>query len=79
MAWFATVKAEFVLEMVVFFFCCEFTEGLRALRNCGIDLCFICDKVAVLGRRRRVWSSWILTLVDFIDAIEFVGFGYKIS
>ncbi len=65
--------------MVVFFFCRKFTEGLRALRNCGIDLCFICDKVAVLGRRRRARSSRVLTLVDFIGMIEFVGFGYKVG
>ena len=75
MAWFTTVKAEFVLETAVFFFCHKFTKGFRALRNCGIDLCFICDKVAVLGRRRRVWSSRVLTLVDFIGAIKFAGFG----
>src|SRR6266404_4603147 len=60
MAWFATVKAKFVLETAVFFFCRKFSERLRTLRNRGIDLCFICDKVAVLGRRRRVWSSWVL-------------------
>src|SRR5882762_1561216 len=42
MAWFTTVKAEFVLETVVFFFRCKFTKGLRVLGNCGIDLCFIC-------------------------------------
>src|SRR6267378_4364018 len=76
MAWFATVEAEFVLETAVFFFCRKFSKGLRTLRNRGIDLCFICDKVAVLSRRRRVWSSWVLTLVDFIGAIKFVGFGY---
>src|SRR6266404_187567 len=63
MAWFATVEAEFVFEMVVFFFCRKFTKGLRTLRNRGIDLCFICDKIAVLGRR-RAWSAWVLTLVD---------------
>src|SRR6266404_4554837 len=51
-------------------------RGLRTLRNHGIDLCFICDKVAVSGRRRRAWSSWVLTLVDFIGAIKFAGFGY---
>src|SRR6266404_2666176 len=78
-AQFATVKAEFVLEMAVFFFCRKFTEGLRMLRNHGIDLCFICDKVAVFGRRRRVWSSWVLTLVDFIGTIKFISLGYKIS
>jgi len=49
------------------------------LRNRGIDLCFICDKVAVLSRRRRAWSSWVLNLVDFISAIEFTGFGYKVG
>src|SRR6266404_9752800 len=54
---FATIKAEFVLETVVFFFRCKFSKGLRTLRNRGIDLCFICDKVAVSGRRRRAWSS----------------------
>ena len=79
MAWFATVEAEFVLETAVFFFCCKFAEGLRALGNRGIDLCFIGDKVAVSGRRRRAWSSWVLTLVDFIGTIEFAGFGYKVS
>src|SRR6266404_5121825 len=68
MARFATVKAEFVLEMAVFFFCHKFSKRLRMLRNHGIDLCFICDKVVVLGRRRRVWSLWVLTLVDFIGA-----------
>ncbi len=52
-AGFATIQAEFVLEMVAFFFCSEFTEGLRVLRNCSIDLCFFCNKVVVLGRRRR--------------------------
>ena len=51
MARFATIKAEFVLETVVFFFCRKFSKGLRTLRNRGIDLCFICDKVAVSGRR----------------------------
>jgi len=65
--------------MVVFFFCCKFTEGLRALRNHGIDLCVVCDKVVVLGRRRRVWSLRVLTLVDFIGVIEFAGFGYKVG
>src|SRR6266404_3383948 len=79
MAWFATVKAEFVLETVVFFFCRKFTEGFRTLRNRSIDLCFICDKVAVSGRRRRVWSSQVLTLVDFIGTIKFAGFGYKVG
>src|SRR6266404_602923 len=79
MAWFATVEAEFVLEMAVFFFRHKFTKGLRTLRNHGIDLCFICDKVAVLGRRRRAWSLWVLTLVDFIGAIKFAGFGYKVG
>src|SRR6266403_2551789 len=79
MAWFATIKAEFVLETAVFFFHCKFTKGLRTLRNRGIDLCFICDKVAVLGRRRRAWSSGVLTLVDFIGAIEFASFGYKVG
>src|SRR6266404_6553469 len=53
MAWSTTVKAEFVLETAVFFFHHKFTKGLRTLRNRGIDLCFICDKIAVLGRRRR--------------------------
>src|SRR6266404_1623342 len=76
MAWFATVKAKFVLETAVFFFRCKFSKGLRTLRNRGIDLCFICDKVAVLGRRRRAWSLWVLTLIDFIGAIKFAGFGY---
>ncbi len=61
--------------MAVFFFHGKFTKGLGALRNHGIDLCFICDKVAVLGRRRRAWSLWVLTLVDFVGMIEFVGFG----
>src|SRR6266404_8865824 len=75
MAWFATVQTEFVLEAVVLFFCREFTEGLRVLRNGGIDLCFFCNKVAVLGRRRRAWSLWILALVDFIGTIKFTGFG----
>ncbi len=79
MAWFATVKAEFVLEMAVFFFRHKFTKGFRVLRNCGIDLCFICNKVVVPGRRRRVWSSRVLTLVDFIGTIKFVGFGYKVG
>src|SRR6266404_8521350 len=79
MAWFATIKAEFVLEMAVFFFRCKFTKRLRTLRNRSIDLCFICDKIVVLGRRRRVWSSWVLTLVDFIGAIKFAGFGDKVS
>src|SRR6267378_3154732 len=79
MAWFATVEAEFVLETVVFFFRCKFTKGLRTLRNCGIDLCFICDKVVVLGRRRRAWSLWVLTLVDFIGTIKFASLGYKIG
>jgi len=65
--------------MAVFFFCHEFTEGLRALRNRGIDLCFFCNQVVVLGRRRRVWSSRVLTLVDFIGTIKFVGFGYKVG
>src|SRR6267378_814302 len=75
MAWFATVKAEFVLETAVFFFCRKFSKGLRTLGNRGIDLCFICDKVAVFGRRRRrAWSSWVLALVDFIGAIKFTGF-----
>src|SRR6266436_1715961 len=76
MARFATIKAEFVLETAVFFFRCKFSKGLRTLRNRGIDLRFICDKVAVSGRRRRAWSSWVLTLVDFIGAIKLVGFGY---
>src|SRR6266404_5324119 len=79
MAWFATVKAEFVLETAVLFFRRRFSKGLRTLRNHGIDLCFICDKVAVPGRRRRAWSSWVLTLVDFIGAIKFVSLGYKVS
>src|SRR6266404_814602 len=79
MARFATVKAKFVLETVVFFFRCKFTKGLRALGNRSIDLCFICDKIAVLGRRRRSWSSWVLTLVDFIGTIKFAGFGYKVG
>src|SRR6266404_5588383 len=79
MAGFATVKAEFVLETAVFFFCRKFTKGLRALRNRGIDLCFICDKIAVSGRRRRAWSSRVLTLVDFIGAIKFAGLGYKVG
>src|SRR6266404_2296863 len=79
MAWFATVEAKFVLETAVFFFRCKFTKGLRALRNCGVDLCFICNKVAVSGRRRRVWSSRVLTLVDFIGVIKLAGFGYKVS
>src|SRR6266404_2603114 len=65
--------------MAVFFFCCKFTKGLRALRNRGIDLCFICDKVVVFGRRRGVWSLWVLTLVDFIGAIKFVSLGYKVG
>jgi len=76
MARFATIKAEFVLETAVFFFRCKFSKGLWTLRNRGIDLCSICDKVAVSGRRRRAWSSWVLTLVDFIGAIKFAGFGY---
>ena len=75
MAWFATVQAEFVLEAAVFFFCSEFSKGLRTLGNSTIDLWLICNKVAVLGRRRRVWSLGVLTLVDFIGAIEFTGFG----
>src|SRR6266404_5249934 len=79
MAWFATVKAEFVLESAVFFFRHKFTKGLGTLRNCGIDLCFICDKVAVFGRRRRAWSSWVLALVDFIGTIKFASLGYKVS
>ncbi len=79
MAWFTTVKGEFVLETAVFFFRRKFSEGLRTLRNRSIDLCFICDKVAVLGRRRRAWSSRVLTLVDFIGAIKFMGFGYKVG
>src|SRR6266404_351201 len=78
MAWFATVNAEFVLESAVFFFRCKFTEGLGMLRNCGIDLCFICDKIAVFGRR-RAWSSWVLTLIDFIGTIKFAGFGDKVG
>src|SRR6266404_6645040 len=78
-AWFATVETEFVLEMAVLFFHRKFSKGLRTLRNRGIDLCFICDKVAVPGRRRRVWSSWVLTLVDFIGAIKFASLGYKVS
>src|SRR5882762_4495361 len=73
MAWFATVEAEFVLETAVFLFRRKFTKGLRTLRNRGIDLCFICDKIAVLGRR-RVWSLWVLALVGFIGAIKFAGF-----
>src|SRR6266404_3314190 len=79
MARFATVEAEFVLETAVFFFRHKFTKGLRTLRNCSIDLCFICDKIAVLGRRRRAWSSWVLTLVDFIGAIKFASLGYKVG
>src|SRR6266404_311053 len=79
MAWFATIKAEFVLETAVFFFRRKFSKGLRTLRNCGIDLCFICDKVAVSGRRRRAWSLWVLTLVDYIGAIKFTSFGYKVG
>src|SRR5882762_4964476 len=79
MARFATIKAEFVLETAVFFFRCKFTKGLGTLRNCSIDLCFICDKIAVLGRRRRAWSSWVLTLVDFIGVIKFAGLGYKVG
>src|SRR6266404_1278851 len=79
MAWFTTVKAEFVLETAVFFFRRKFSKGLRTLRNRGIDLCFVCDKIVVLGRRRRAWSSWVLTLVDFIGTIKFAGFGYKIG
>src|SRR5882757_8053446 len=79
MARFATIKAEFVLETAVFFFRCKFTEGLGTLRNRGIDLCFICDKIAVFGRRRRAWSSWVLTLIDFIGTIKFVGFGDKVG
>src|SRR5712664_1324292 len=79
MARFATIKAEFVLETAVFFFRCKFTKGLRALRNHSIDLCFICDKIAVLGRRRRAWSLWVLTLVDFIGAIKFASLGYKVG
>src|SRR6266404_1237092 len=79
MAWFATVEAEFVPETAVFFFRCKFTKGLRSLGNCGIDLCFICDKIAVLGRRRRAWSAWVQTLVDLIGLIEFAGLGYKVS
>src|SRR6266404_187459 len=63
MAWFATVEAEFVLETAVFFFHHKFSKGLRTLRNRSIDLCFICDKVAGLGRGMRAWSSWVLTLV----------------
>src|SRR6266404_6378898 len=70
MARFATVEAEFVLETAVFFFSHEFSETLRVLRNHGIDLCIFCNKVAVPGRRRRVWSSRVLTLVDFIGAIK---------
>ncbi len=65
--------------MAVLFFCHEFSEGLRMLRNCGIDLCVICNKIVVLGRRRRAWSLRVLTLVDFIGAIKFMGFGYKVS
>ena len=49
------------------------------LGNSGIDLWLIRNKVVVLGRRRRVWSSWVLALVDVIGAIEFTGFGYKVS
>src|SRR6266404_7332478 len=79
MAWFATVKAEFVFETAVFFFRHKFSKGLRTLRNRGIDLSFICDKIAVLGRRRRAWSLWVLTLIDFIGAIKFVGFGDKVG
>ncbi len=79
MAWFATVKAEFVLETVVFFFCHKFTKGFRALRNRGIDLCILCNKITVPGRRRRVWSLRILILVDFVGAIKFVGLGYKVG
>src|SRR6266404_6849767 len=79
MARFATIKAEFVLETAVFFFHRKFSKGLRMLRNRSIDLCFICDKIVVLGRRRRAWSSWVLTLIDFIGAIKFAGFGYKIG
>ncbi len=79
MAWFATVKAKFVLETAVFFFRRKFSKGLRTLRNRGIDLCFICDKVVVSGRRRRAWSSWVLTLIDFIGTIKFASFGYKVS
>src|SRR6267378_5660967 len=79
MAWFATVEAEFVLEMAVFFFRCKFTKGLGTLRNRGIDLSFICDKIAVSGRRRRAWSLWVLALVDFIGAIKFASLGYKIG
>src|SRR5882762_6860294 len=65
--------------MAVFFFRRKFSEGLRTLRNRGIDLCFICDKVVVLGRRRRAWSSWVLTLVDFIGMIKFASLGYKVG
>ena len=73
-------RAEFVLETAVFFFRRKFFKGLRTLGNHGIDLCFICDKVAVFGRRRRrAWSSWVLALVDFIGAIKFTGFGYKVG
>src|SRR6266404_7037076 len=79
MAGFTTVKAEFVLEMAVFFFRCKFSKGLRALGNRSIDLCFICDKIAVFGRRRRTWSLWVLTLVDFIGTIKFTGFRYKVG
>src|SRR6266404_7780315 len=75
MARFATIEAEFVLETAVFFFCCKFSKGLRTLRNRGIDLCFICDKIAVLGRRRRAWFSRVLTLVDLVGTISFAGFG----
>ena len=78
MARFAT-KAEFILETAVFFFHRKFTERLRTLRNRGIDLSFVCDKVAVSGRRRRAWSSRVLTLVDFIGTIKFAGLGYKVG
>ena len=79
MARFATVKAEFVLEMVVFFFCRKFSKGLRVLRNCGIDLCVFCNKIGVPGRRRRAWSLWVLTLVDLIGAIKFASLGYEVG
>src|SRR6266404_5598289 len=65
--------------MAVFFFHCEFSERLRVLRKCGIDLGFFCNKVVVLGRRRRAWSLRVLTLVDFIGTIKFMGFGYKVG
>jgi len=79
MARFATIHAEFVLEAAFLFFHGKLSKGFRTLGNSGIDLWLIHNKVSVLGRRRRVWSLWVLALVDFIGAIKFVGFGYKVG